>query len=60
MSVSYVTLSVSRSYVTRLFEVDTDFKNVFMLKINVRENFLNGKNVENVGIEKNFEIQKMI
>ncbi len=28
----YVTLSVSRSYVIRLFEVDTDFKNVFMLK----------------------------
>ncbi len=30
---SYVTLSVSRSYVTRLSEVDTDFKNVFALKI---------------------------
>ncbi len=33
MSRSYVTLSVSRSHVTRLFEVGTDFKNVFTLKI---------------------------
>ncbi len=32
VSRSYVTLSVSRSYVIRLFEVDTDFKNVFTLK----------------------------
>ncbi len=27
-----VVVSVSRSYVTQFFEVDTDFKNVFMLK----------------------------
>ncbi len=32
VSRSYVTLSLSRSYVTRLFEVDTNFKNVFTLK----------------------------
>ncbi len=32
VSRSYVTLSASKSYVTRLFKVDTDFKNVFMLK----------------------------
>ncbi len=31
VSRSYVTLSVSRSYVTRLFVMDTDFKNVFTL-----------------------------
>ncbi len=31
VSRSYVTLSVSKSYVTRLFKVDTDFKNVFTL-----------------------------
>ncbi len=34
-------VSVWRSYVTRLFEVDTDFKNVFMLK--------NAKNTKNNG-----------
>ncbi len=38
MSRSYVTLSVSRSYVTRLFEVDTDFKNVFALKTFTEQN----------------------
>ncbi len=32
VSRSCVTLWVSRSYVTRLFEVDTDFKNIFTLK----------------------------
>ncbi len=37
MSRSYVTLSVSKSYVTRLFEVDTNFKNVFKLKTFIKK-----------------------
>ncbi len=38
-------MSVSRSYVTRLFEVDTNFKNVFTLKLNkkILEEKLNKK-----------------
>ncbi len=32
-----MSLSVLRSYVTRLFEVDTDFKNVFTLKMKMRD-----------------------
>ncbi len=31
-----IVVSVSRSYVTRLFEVDTDFKNVFTLKKGIK------------------------
>ncbi len=36
VSRSYVTLSVSRSCVTGLFEVDIDFKNVFTLKLGMQ------------------------
>ncbi len=34
-----IVVSVSRSYVTQLFEVDIDFKNVFTLKIIWNANF---------------------
>ncbi len=42
-----VLVSVSRSYVTRLFEVDTDFKNVFTLK---------GELLKEFAIKNNFKI----